>query len=288
MRRIGFGGLVAVALLFAALPAQAAKKSECIACHEKVTPGAVKDFLAGKMSKVMDCSGCHGSDHKSAADVAKVKMPTPETCAKCHAEKVKQYREGKHVLAWAAMKAMPMVNHQPVSVTGAEGFKGCNSCHKVGEKAPAEVKHYGGGACDSCHTRHRFSKEEAQDPRACRTCHMGFDHPQWEMWQTSKHGTMWEIDPKSGRAPTCQTCHMPNGEHGVMTAWGFLALRVPEDDPAWMNDRVTILKAIGVLDEQGKPTERLEAVKVAKVARLSKEDFQKQRDKMVDICAGCH
>lgn len=73
---------------------------------------------------------------------------------------------------------------------------------------------------------------------------------------------------------------MAQGDHGVMTAWGFLALRVPEDDQQWWADRVEIHKALGVLNEKGDGTERLEAVKVAKVARLTKEDFQAQRAKM--------
>ncbi len=47
---------------------------------------------------------------------------------------------------------------------------------------------------------------------------------------------------------------MNGGDHNVMTAWGFLALRLPEDDKDWMNDRVTILQGLGVLDETGKPT----------------------------------
>lgn len=180
-----------------------------------------------------------------------------------------------------------MINHQPSSVGGGD-LKGCSACHKVGEKPMADLTRYGTGACDSCHTRHSFSVKEARDPRACRTCHMGFDHPQWEMWQTSKHGTIWEIEPTTGRAPTCQTCHMPDGSHGVMTAWGFLALRVPEDDKEWWDNRVTILKAIGVLDEKGQPTERFEAVKAAKIARLTKEDFDKERKKMIDVCSKCH
>lgn len=117
---------------------------------------------------------------------------------------------------------------------------------------------------------------------------MGFDHPQWEMWSTSKHGTIWEIEPTTGRAPTCQTCHMPDGSHNVVTAWGFLALRLPEDDKDWLNDRVTILQALGVLDEKGNPTERLDAVKAAKVARLDKESFEKARNKMLDVCSKCH
>jgi cytochrome c553 len=117
---------------------------------------------------------------------------------------------------------------------------------------------------------------------------MGFDHPQWEMWSTSKHGTIWEIEGNTGRAPTCQTCHMPDGNHAVMTAWGFLGLRVPEDDKEWWNDRITILQALGVLDEKGNPTERFEAVKLAKVARLTKEEWQAERDKIIKVCSKCH
>src|SRR4051812_3043776 len=45
---------------------QAAERPKCIACHEKVTPGVVTQFLAGKMGKSgMDCSACHGFDHMS-------------------------------------------------------------------------------------------------------------------------------------------------------------------------------------------------------------------------------
>lgn len=39
---------------------------------------------------------------------------------------------------------------------------------------------------------------------------------------------------------------------------------------------------------KGKPTARLEVVKAGKVARLTKEDFQKERDKMITVCANCH
>jgi cytochrome c553 len=108
------------------------------------------------------------------------------------------------------------------------------------------------------------------------------------MWQTSKHGTVWQIEPTTGRAPTCQTCHMGDGSHNVKTAWGFLALRLPEDDKEWLDNRVTILKAIGVLDDKGQPTERLEVVKAGKVARLSKEEFDSERAKMVKACTQCH
>jgi len=266
-------------------------KSSCVECHEKVTPGIVKQFLGGKMGKSgsVDCSDCHGSAHnKGKEDAQLAEIPSPATCKKCHEEQVTQFENGKHSLAWVSMEAMPMLNHQPLPVRG-EGYKGCAGCHKVGLKDPKQAHvRYGTGSCDSCHTRHSFSKEEARDPRACQTCHMGFDHPQWEMWSTSKHGTIWQIEGNSGRAPTCQTCHMQGGDHAVMTGWGFLALRLPEEDKEWLADRVEILKALGVLDEKGNPTERLEAVKAAKVARLTKEEFDYQREKMVKVCSQCH
>jgi cytochrome c553 len=278
-------------LSMSSLSFAAAPKSVCIDCHKKVTPGVVKQHIEGKMSKKgVDCSSCHGSDHKKMDDAKLAKMPTPETCAGCHQKQVDQFKSGKHHLGWIASSAMPMWSHQPKAVVG-EGYKGCSSCHKIGVKSDAEkaMYRYGNAQCDSCHTRHSFKKSEAQDPRACQTCHMGFDHPQWEMWSTSKHGTIWQIEgAKSKRAPTCQTCHMQEGNHGVMTAWGFLALRLPEDDKDWLNDRVTILQALGVLDEKGNPTARLDVVKAGKVARLTKEDFQKERDKMINVCSKCH
>lgn len=272
---------------------QALRASKCVTCHKKITPGIVQQWEESKHSKNdVDCSVCHGEHSKGIKDIDKLQMPSPETCAQCHEERVKEFKAGKHALAWTAMKAMPMVMHQPIQIAGEKGFKGCSGCHKIGLKSAEEIKEgkfrYGTGSCDACHTRHKFSVEEARDPRACRTCHMGFDHPQWEMWSTSKHGTIWEIEGNTGRAPTCQVCHMPDGNHAVMTAWGFLGLRVPEDDKEWWNDRVTILQALGVLDEEGNPTERFSAVKLAKVARLTKEDWQAERNKMIKVCSKCH
>ena len=283
---------MALLLLLAPEPVLAQEPGACVDCHTRETPNIVAQWQKGTAGHLAGCALCHGSEHRDATDVAKAKLPTPETCQACHPSQVEQYRAGKHSLAWTAMKAMPMVVHQPLTVVGPAGFKGCSGCHKIGEKSAEELRspefRYGTGSCDSCHTRHSFAISEARDPRACQTCHMGFDHPQWEMWSTSKHGTIWQIEGDSGRAPACQTCHMSQGDHAVMTAWGFLALRVPEEDPEWWAERVVILKALGVLDEQGQGTERLEAVKAAKVARLSTEDFQAQRAKTEAICAQCH
>jgi hypothetical protein len=79
------------------------------------------------------------------------------------------------------------------------------------------------GSCTSCHTRHSFSIEEARKPEACDQCHLGPDHPQIEIYNESKHGTIyhaegdeWDWRPEDFtwtagvdyRAPTCATCHM--------------------------------------------------------------------------------
>ena len=147
--------------------------------------------------------------------------------------------------------------------------------------------------CQNCHTRHAFSAKEAAEPEACMTCHMGFDHAQWEMWSGSKHGVTYlmnrDIAPEhKNRGPRCQTCHMPDGNHRVFSAWGFLAVRLPEEDAEWMGYRVTILKALGVLDPEGSPTKRLDAVKAAKMARLTTGEFVSERERYTTICTSCH
>jgi len=273
--------------------------AKCVDCHVRVTPNTVADWKLSKHHDVgVSCDTCHGSDHMSAADAAKAKIPTPDTCGQCHDTQVAQFRKGKHSMAWAAMEAMPTIHWQPMAMT--EGMKGCGSCHKIGLKSPEQLAalqktaRFGTASCDSCHTRHTFSVKEATSPQACETCHMGFDHPQWEMYSSSKHGVRNEmkqlgINPAQSAAPTCQTCHMQEGNHEVMTAWGFLAVRLPlPDDPQWKADQVTILQALGVLDPDGKPTARLDVVKAANVARLDQASWQAQRDKMLKTCNQCH
>ena len=97
------------------------------------------------------------------------------------------------------------------------------------------------------------------------------------------------ILPESTSAPTCQTCHMSDGNHAVKTAWGFLGVRLPlPEDKQWAEDRVAILKTLGVLDPEGNPTARLEVVKAADLARLTQEDWEEQREKMIGTCSQCH
>jgi predicted CXXCH cytochrome family protein len=273
---------------------------KCVDCHKKITPGIVSDWELSKHSKNnVGCEACHGDKHTSANDVANVRTQKPEVCAACHEKQVAQFTKGKHAYAWAAQWAMPTAHWQPMALM--EGKKGCGGCHKIGLKTDEEIKGlkekgagFGLASCDACHTRHIFSAKEARQPQSCQTCHMGIDHPQWEMFSSSKHGVRFLLKqngtlPESVAAPACQTCHMQEGNHAVRAAWGFLAVRLPmPEDKQWAADRATILQGLGVLDPAGNPTARLAIVKNADVARLTQEEWQQDRDKMIKTCNGCH
>jgi hydroxylamine dehydrogenase len=292
--------LAAAALVLLLAPWGVEAASDCVDCHRDITPRIVADWeLSAHAETGFACDTCHGTAHTDGGDVAKATFPTPDDCAQCHDKQTAQYKRGKHAIAWAAYKAMPTTHAMPSVL--ADGMKGCGGCHKIGLKSPEEVaalrdagEVYGSAACDSCHTRHTFFKAEAQQPQACQTCHMGFDHPQWEMYSSSKHGVRHALKqtgvlPENAAAPTCQTCHMQDGDHEVRTPWGFLAVRLPlPEDPQWKADQVTILQALGVLDPEGKPTGRLEVVKAAQVARLTQEEFDAERNKMIKACTQCH
>ena len=292
--------LFTVVLLWAAAGTSALAADSCLECHRAKTPGAVRQWeeSAHAAAKV-GCSDCHGSDHGSIEE-GKAVVDT-RVCGRCHEAALHQHVASRHGMGlhsgWGCTRNLSQRDPRECRFCHEEGSTrprstvqcarflkqssemgeaGCNRCHNVET------------SCASCHGSHITDLKVVRDPGVCAKCHMGPDHPQWEMWQTSKHGTIWQIEPTSGRAPTCQTCHMGDGSHDVKTSWGFLALRLPENDPEWLANRVTILQAIGVLDDKGQPTERLEVVKAGKVARLTKEEFDQERTKMVKACTQCH
>jgi hypothetical protein len=283
-----------------AAPSVPAESQSCVDCHSQKNPAIVADWkLSRHFAEGIGCAECHGGAHHSASDADQVGIPTPETCGQCHAERLEQFKHGKHAAAWATQNAMPTIHWQPMALI--DGMKGCGGCHKIGLKSADEQaalrkqgRGFGMASCDACHTRHTFSVKEARDPQACQTCHMGFDHPQWEMYSGSKHGVRYSLRqsgvlPATAAAPSCQDCHMPDGDHGVKTAWGFLAVRLPmPEDPQWAADRAVILQGLGVLDPDGKPTARLDVVKAADVARLDQASWQKERDRMLAACNRCH
>jgi len=274
----------------------------CIDCHTKVSPGMVRDYQVSKHAESgeVTCSTCHGDEHMSKDDYKKATLPDEHLCAECHQEQFDEFASGKHNFGWTTLNAIPATHMAPDELI--EGGRGCGGCHNMGIKTEEQKKEqaakgyrYQNNSCDECHTRHAFSKKEAQNPYACQQCHMGYDHPQWEMWSSSKHGERWFAQkngdlPAGAAAPTCQNCHLPDGTHHNETAWGFLGARLPlPDDEQAAADRVTILKALGVLDpETGNPTPILDAVKAVRMAKLDQESWQKERDKMLKTCQQCH
>lgn len=275
---------------------------KCVECHEAVTPRIVQDWKLSKHSQDINdvsCSVCHGDAHMSADDVHKTEPVSPKVCRTCHEQQWSQFSRGKHAKAWEAMRAMPTMHWQPMAMT--TGMKGCGGCHKIGlksEEQMAALKQQGGGfglaSCDACHTRHTFSVQEARQPQACRTCHTGFDHAQWEMYQGSKHGTRHELKQlgilgENAAAPTCQSCHLPKGNHEVRTAWGFLGLRLPmPKDAEWAQARASLFRALGLINEKGEPTARLSKVAELDFIRQSESAWQKERETMISVCSQCH
>lgn len=293
MRR--HGGLFVVVSLFVLAVGTGsawAVESKCEDCHAELTPMLVKDFNRGVMSETMGCADCHGEAHTGMDDADKAELPTIATCQACHEDQAQRYLAGKHAKGSLAVHALPFSHGQPDAFVA--GQRGCGGCHTLGlatpedRKTPAREYYKYGMDCQNCHTRHAFSAAEAREPEACQTCHQGFDHPQWEMWSTSKHGVAYLLDREAKRGPTCQTCHMPDGDHYVKTPWGFLGVRLPEEDAEWMGYRATILQGLGVLDPDGQPTALLEIVKVGDLARLDAESFATERKRITDTCGQCH
>lgn len=291
--------LVGFGLMVMASPTLA--KDACISCHEKISPGQVQDWRVSRHAdEGVSCDTCHGDEHGSKADYKEAKLPSEQVCKECHEEQFDQFSHGKHNMGWKVLNVIPATHLAPDELM--EGGRGCGGCHNMGIKTDAEKAdqlakgyRYQNNSCDECHTRHAFSKKEALNPRACQQCHMGYDHPQWEMWSSSKHGMRYFAKlagdlPEGAAAPTCQACHMGDGSHSNHTAWGFLGVRLPlPADPQWAADRVTILKALAVLDpETGEPGPVYPAVVALDMARLTEEAWQKERTKMINTCSQCH
>ncbi len=286
------------------------KANACIECHRTkgISAIALRDWeLSAHALNHVGCDQCHLPEAealkaileaKTACDDKNVRRSvSPRNCEKCHIAQTRQFADGKHAMAWDILKAMSTLRESAFLV---EGEKGCGGCHRIGRDE---------GKCDSCHTRHRFSAAEARRPEACQPCHVGHDHPQWEMYSTSKHGSIyileghnwywnkriaeWYTMPllKSSiipRAPVCVTCHMPDGNHAVKTSWGFWALRLSEKDEEWKGYRNTIFRGLGFMDKEGNLTERFRVFMPKGEVGLTAEEWQAGRDKMIKICAKCH
>jgi len=188
-------------------------------------------------------------EHEGARIITNV---TPRTCARCHEKSAKEFIDSRH--ASAAQFIGSIDNFLGRFVEGpAAANNGCQQCHgsvlRVAsfedEKKPpiyapdtwpntgvGRVNMDGSwGSCTACHSRHEFSAEVARRPENCGKCHMGPDHPQYEIFCESKHGIAyvknahqmklnlpggkWVVGKDYAQAPTCSTCHLgPVAPHG--------------------------------------------------------------------------
>ena len=211
-----------------------------------------------------------------AIDAVQGQVPA-STCAQagCHPDQYHEFAAkdaagayvNKHAQGWTRMTAAARYKVMP----DAQRYEMCERCHNIGYvSADGSV-----GKCDSCHTRHVFSAEEAMEPPACGTCHMGPDHEQIDMWEKSKHGVVYgtekeRADGDPSRAPSCVTCHMPEMEKGA-------------GQP--LTHDVSTNLTIGTVAQGA----RLPGVALPVPMRtISEWDFDLRRDKMVALCGDCH
>ncbi len=250
----------------------AAAENACVGCHTMVgaTSGIINDWKQSKHAlNNVTCDKCHeaAEGDKDAINHNGFLItitPSPKDCGKCHPERVNQFESGKHSLGWTKMvvsaRYMDIPNDKMRSSM-------CEGCHSIGKVYPDG----GTGKCYSCHTRHVFSKDEARQPEACETCHMGLDHEQIEYYKKSKHGMIQEMNRTDSRAPSCMTCHMDGGTHdvsqgitiGTVSQGAFISNKSSGND--------------NVKDDNG-----------ITMRAITQEQFDINRQKMMSICIRCH
>ncbi len=196
LRKALFSSILLLILFPPALTAEQ-KIGDCLACHQKDTRGIFLSWVNSKHAKSgVDCITCHKSHEEAKSKKSSVE---PELCARCHAEKVAQFKEGRHAVAWDRMKEHPQYQALPDPLKKAF----CERCHNIQNK------------CNSCHTTHAYNSKEAREPEACKKCHTGLAGPHDEMYASSLHGTIHATDKDPNRAPSCTHCHMFKGTHNI-------------------------------------------------------------------------
>lgn len=229
------------------LDALATSQDDCVTCHRDETPGIVQQFSYSTMAAAeVTCRDCHevtqdypaAVEHEGSFVLA---APTSATCQECHEQEVAEFSLSRHGLpAYVAvfgsqdLSAEHLANYESIpegqfspdksrnAIAALEGSDltkfTCEGCHNIGRPAADGSV----GECQKCHLRHQYSLEQVRKPETCNACHIGPDHPQYEIYQESPHGiaysTMgdnWHWDAEAGTlttedfpAATCAICHM--------------------------------------------------------------------------------
>lgn len=226
----------------------------CIECHSR---NSQTQFEAWKSSahaaKGVGCADCHGTDHSTI--FARKGRVSAGVCGKCHPKQKTEFDQSLHAKAVDFLQSDQRFKRLPDSVAEL----GCLMCHQIGAHHEDGSK----GNCNSCHSGHSFSLDEARRPEACAFCHTGPDHPHMAMWQASKHGQLYASTETRAQSPTCVTCHMPKGTHNTSTG---LSLGQVSN---------------GAVIEGHTPPP-------VKMRIISPDEAREQRSKMVSTCLPCH
>jgi len=234
--------------------------AKCVSCHSKETPGHVDDWKESRHGHVgVSCIDCHSVEEDSpmaAQNCPGVKgtatfvtpLVSSAKCSQCHPAEADQFKHSGHYRARLQIEGKKGMLALMRKVEGrgdihpefkdAVDITGCGQCHGTkikldkNRRPTAETWPTFGmasiypdgsvGSCTSCHSKHKFSIVEARKPEACTSCHLGPDHPDKEIYFSSRHGQIyltegntWKWDSAGGawepgdyRAPTCATCHM--------------------------------------------------------------------------------
>ncbi|MCP4167081.1 MAG: nitrate reductase [Chloroflexi bacterium] len=262
--------------------------NECVVCHKRTTPGIVEQYGHSTMAGAeVLCEDCHevDADYPGASEhegTYVLNSPSSAMCDSCHVSEVAQFKSSRHALpAYVAYAGATVLTPEQLDEYGAvpEGsfnpdrsrnalyhLEGeaitkfaCEDCHNIGKPAADGST----GQCSKCHLRHEFSLEQVRKPETCNHCHIGPDHPQWEIYQESAHGIAyatggdeWNWDAEPGTltvsdlpAATCATCHMSGfggagttHDTGDRLTW-YLFAPISERRPAWQ-DNATRMQSV--------------------------------------------
>lgn len=286
----------------------------CLDCHSSmdVFPTIINDWENSKHAdNGVSCEDCHIAD---PADPDATKhlgnyislVVSSSDCGSCHAKEFEENTRSLHALGakyyeldfenkgLSYLESKTTVNDETI-VNHDATVNGCQACHGTNMTGKStddpEVWPNSGigrinpdgslGSCSSCHTRHRFSVEEARKPESCEQCHLGPDHPQTEIYSESKHGSIyhtegdqwnWSSDKwvagEDYRTPTCTVCHMSGTDELEPTH--DVSSRL-----SWELETPISKRTDNTANEFGTPIS-------------DGSTWQEKRERMYSVCAQCH
>ncbi|NCP96099.1 MAG: hydroxylamine oxidoreductase, partial [Deltaproteobacteria bacterium] len=284
-----------------------AESQKCVECHQESTPVLDQQWGESRHHRGnVGCYECHGvnTDATNALDHNGFKIHvivTPKDCSRCHERPYAEMENSHHAKAGEILGSLDNVLANVVEGNkkfygkSALAVNGCLQCHgsevrlKDGEPTVDTWPNDGigrlnvdgsRGSCSSCHMRHTFSVAQARQPETCGRCHLGPDHPQKEIYETSRHGILyaankdkmnmdsskWVVGVDYWAAPTCATCHMSATKE--LPSTHDVGARI-----SW-NNRPSVSVRPEVTD--------------AKLGLTDKPDWKQRRAAMKDVCQACH